>query len=257
MSGTVLDAHPAKHFLIGIGVLMVAALAAGGAGAQDTPAQNIPAQATATQDTPAQDTSASGPVPAAAAALSGGCFVAPARLSDADMQVFLADPAALLADYPSAGLPMTTRVRSLAGSSATTLDPLLGLVASASPPQVSAIGSGLARVARACAASNPDYAGLIQQKIAGLNNPQLVAAFLAASSEVQTAALGAASSAAGGAGGAIGGGGAGAAGGSSGLGTIATASGSTSSDTTVFSARPSSGNSTSDDDDDNSVSATQ
>ena len=112
-------------------------------------------------------------------------------------------------------LPLSSRVRALAGSSSATIDAILALVSGANADQKAAIGSGLARAARACAASNPEYAALIQEKVAGANSPELVTAFLAASNEVQTAALGGLTGGATGGGGAAGIGG----GGSAGLGT--------------------------------------
>lgn len=157
----------------------------------------------------AQETPATAGQPASAAETA--CFSGPAKLSDAEVQAFLAAPSSLLSEFPSGGLPLSTRVRSLAGSDASTLDPIAGLIASANPGQVSAIGSGLARVARACQTVNPEYAATIQDKVASLDNEALEVAFEAASQEVQTAAVGAVAGAGGGAtggGGAIGGGGA-------------------------------------------------
>lgn len=137
------------------------------------------------------------------------CFVGPAKMSDAEVQSFLTTPAALLTQFSSGGLPMSTRVRSLAGSDSATLDPILGLVATANPAQVAAIGAGLARVAKACAATSPEYAATISEKVALLGNPALETAFNASAAEVQTAALGAGAPAGAGGGtvGAIGGGG--------------------------------------------------
>ena len=147
--------------------------------------------------------------PVEAGAPAAGCFVAPAALSAADVSAFLAAPERLLMDFPTAGLPMANKVRSLAGSSADALAALTGLVGRANPSQVAAIGAGLARAARACAAINPLYATQIQEAVVGT---PFETAFVSASAETQTAALGAAG--AGGAGGApagaIGGAGAGA-----------------------------------------------
>lgn len=158
-------------------------------------------------------TAAATPAPAApstpAASVTGGCFVAPAALSAADVSAFLSAPDALLTNFPSAGLPLANRVRSLAGTSADTLPAMIGLLPRANPSQVAAIGAGLARAARACAAINPEYAARIQDAVAGTNNSAFETAFLGATSETQTAALGAAGAAGAGAPGAsaIGGGG--------------------------------------------------
>jgi hypothetical protein len=142
--------------------------------------------------------------PAAAAA---GCFVSPAALSPGDVSAFVAEPASLLTNYPTGGLPMSGRVRGLAGTSADTLAPLISLLENANPSQIAAIGAGLARAARACAPINPEYAAQIQEAVAGAGNPVFEAAFLGASSDTQTAALGAAGGGGAPGAGAIGGGG--------------------------------------------------
>jgi hypothetical protein len=160
----------------------------------------------------AQEPAAAATPPAVTAAETA-CFSGPAKLSEADVKSFLDQPAALLTDFPSGGLPLSTRVRSLAGSDAATLDPILSLVGSASSTQVAAIGSGLARVARACEKVNPEYAATIQDKVAALGNSALDLAFATALQEIQTAALGAAGAVGGAAGGAAGIGGTGTAGG--------------------------------------------
>jgi hypothetical protein len=123
----------------------------------------------------------------------------------------------LLTTYPTGGLPLSTRARSLAGSNLSTVDALIALASSGNKDQKAAIGAGLARAARACVASNPQYAAQIQQKVAASNLTDVVTAFLAASNDVQTAALGGAGAAGGGAGGGAGGiGGGGASNGGSG-----------------------------------------
>lgn len=140
--------------------------------------------------------------------LEPGCFVDPARLTDKEMRAFLSDPAGLLKEFPEGGLEMSSRVRALAGSSASALDPLFALVSRSTNPQVSAMAAGLARAARACAPSNPVYAVQLQERVAGIDNEVFIAAFIAASNEVQTAALGtSAASSAGGAASGIGSGG--------------------------------------------------
>ncbi|MCM2477818.1 hypothetical protein HGO38_30695 [Rhizobium sp. CG5] len=140
-------------------------------------------------------------------AQAAGCFQSPAKLNEAEINAFIASPASLLSENPTGGLPMSSRVRALSGSSADTLDLIISLVAQASPEQKAAIGSGLARAARACAAVNPEYAALIQEKVAGVTDPAVITAFLAASNEVQTAALGAGAAGGGTAAAGIGGGG--------------------------------------------------
>lgn len=161
---------------------------------------------------------------------AGGCFAGPAKMSDGDVSAFNATPASLLNNYPVGGLPMTSQVRGLAGSSASSLDALIGVASQANASQKASIGAGLARAAKSCQATSPDYAQLIQQKVAGANDKDLTAAFLAGMSDVQTAALGGGAGAGTGGGGAAGIAGGGSAGGSSGSsgtgGTSSTSSGS-------------------------------
>ncbi len=187
---------------------------------------------------------------------AAGCFVAPARMSDADIGAFVAAPDALLAQYSSGGLPLSNQARSLAGSSADTLAPLIALAGKANANQAAAIGAGLARAARACSAVNPDYAAAIQDAVAGSDIQALETAFLAGGNETQTAALGGALGGGGspttGGAGAIGGGGASGGGSNGAAGTTAA----TSSGTANFSGGAGGGYyaNNSDDNNDNSPS---
>jgi hypothetical protein len=137
---------------------------------------------------------------------AAGCLVAPASLSDSLVQAFLSSPPALLTEFPTGGIGLSNRVRSLVGTSGNTLDPIVGLVGQASQSQVAALGAGLARAAGACVAVNPDLAVRIQEAVAATDNAAFQAAFEGATPEVETAALGAAGGNAGAS--AIGGGGA-------------------------------------------------
>lgn len=148
-------------------------------------------------------------------AINGTFFVAPAKMADEEVKAFLGSPDSLLEEFLTGGLPLSTRVRSLAGSSPETLDPIVALVPKANTQQMVAIGAGLARAARALATINPEYAALIQEKIATLNNPGLNVAFASALGEIQTAALGGGGAGAGAGAGAAGIGGGGVAGGGS------------------------------------------
>lgn len=117
------------------------------------------------------------------------CFVSPAKLDDAEIAEFIGNPAGVLTENPNGGLPLSSRVRSLAGSSSAAVQAIIALVPSANIQQRAAIGSGLARAARACARPSPLYAAFIQEQVAGIDAAEVVAAFLAASEEVQTAAV--------------------------------------------------------------------
>lgn len=124
-------------------------------------------------------------------AAASGCFVGVARMSDVAIESFLAAPSDLLSANQGGGLALASAVRSLAGSSVDTLPKIQSLVSSADASQKAAIGAGLARAARACQRSAPDYAQQIQALVATSGSPELVAAFVGALNEVQTAALGA------------------------------------------------------------------
>lgn len=123
-------------------------------------------------------------------AASAGCFVGPARLDDSAINSFLNAPAELLTANSNGGLELATQIRGLAGSSADTLQKIQSLFAEANPMQKSAIGAGLARAARACQKATPDYSLQIQTLVAGSGVPELIAAFVGALNEVQTASLG-------------------------------------------------------------------
>lgn len=128
----------------------------------------------------------------------GSCFQVPAAASQAELDEFLGNPNGLLQQYPGAGLGLSSDARALAGTDADTVPVLIGLAAVASPAQQAAIAAGLAQAAAACAAQRPDFAAYIQEQIALSGQQLLIAAFIAASGDVETAALGG--------GGAIGGG---------------------------------------------------
>lgn len=207
-----------------IGAALAGAMGVSSANAQ-APAPEAPAAPAAVA--PAAPAAAP-PAGSAAAVPAAGCFVEPARLSDAEINGFVSYPTGLLTQYASGGLPLSNRVRSLVGSSQDTFEPIMALLAGATPSQVAAIGAGLARAARACSTTNPEYAALIQDRVAGSDIAGLETAFLAGSSETQTAALGGAAGGGSPTGGASGIGGGGASGGGSNGGagtTIATASG--------------------------------
>jgi putative Ca2+/H+ antiporter (TMEM165/GDT1 family) len=117
------------------------------------------------------------------------CFLSPAKLDQSEVDAFLANPSKLLADEPSGGLPLSNKVRALAGSSSNAAAKMVELSKSATDIQKAAIGAGLSRVVQACV-NNPDYAANIQKLVAEMGDSTLIAAFMAASSDVQVAAVG-------------------------------------------------------------------
>lgn len=84
---------------------------------------------------------------------------------------FLADPAALLKQYPDGGALMISRVRDLAASDPATLKEIVGLLASANPNQSTAIGTGLGQVALMAVKTDQAYANEIQEAIARSAKP--------------------------------------------------------------------------------------
>ncbi len=126
----------------------------------------------------------------AAVEAGASCFIAPAKASPEQLNAFSAQPGGLTTKYPTGGAAMSLEVRTLAGSRFDNVDRLVQLAAGSSPTQRSAIGAGLAWAARACAASQPEYALQIQEKIADSGLNDVVTAFLGAANDTATAALG-------------------------------------------------------------------
>jgi len=88
-------------------------------------------------------------------------------LSAPVIQEFLANPSALLTQYPIGGAQMIARVRDLAASDPSTLNPIVGLLATANANQSTAIGTGLGQVALMAVKTDQAYANQIQEAIAG------------------------------------------------------------------------------------------
>lgn len=93
------------------------------------------------------------------------------------IQQFLADPGALLTQYPNGGPDMIKAVQDLAASDPSTLNALLGLLAKANSDQAKAIGTALGKVAKAAAGGDPGYATQIQVGVALANNDSALGAF--------------------------------------------------------------------------------
>jgi hypothetical protein len=96
------------------------------------------------------------------------------------IQQFVADPAALLAQYPNGGPQLIAEVRDLAASDPATLKLLLGLLKSASADQASAIGTGLGQVAVMAVKTDEAYATQIQEDVVAAQNISTLVAFSAA-----------------------------------------------------------------------------
>lgn len=118
---------------------------------------------------------------------------------------FKSSPTSLLQQYPNGGPQLISRVRDLGASDPTTLPGLIALLKdpAATKDQIRAIVGGLAQVARMAAQTDQPFANEIQTAIAGTQNADVIAAYQAATGDVQIAATG---------GGGAGGGGSGAGG---------------------------------------------
>jgi FecR protein len=84
------------------------------------------------------------------------------------IQEFLANPNALLAEFPDGGPRMISRVRDLAGSDPATLNPLIGLLRAANAQQSTAIGTGLGHTALMAVKTDQAYANQIQEALAAV-----------------------------------------------------------------------------------------
>ena len=105
--------------------------------------------------------------PAAAVSAGAAVYSPQQALPAQTIQQFLADPAALLAQYPNGGPQLIARVRDLAASDSATLNALIGLLATANPNQSTAIGTALGQVALMAVKTDQAYANQIQEAIAG------------------------------------------------------------------------------------------
>lgn len=137
-----------------------------------------------------------------------GCLTPPAGAEELD--VFKKDPGALLTRFPLGSGSMASAIRVMAASDAGVLGAIAGLVKTANKAQKSAIAAGLAQAALACRSQDPALALQIQEAVAGIDSPEVLAQFAAISGDTRTAATGG--------GGGAGGGGGGGGGGASGLG---------------------------------------
>src|SRR5581483_8089800 len=105
---------------------------------------------------------------------------------------FKAAPNNLLRQYPTGGPQLISRVRDLGASDPTTLPGLIALLKdpATTKDQMRAIVAGLAQVARMAAQSDQAFANEIQTAIAGIGNPDVIAAYQAATGDVAIAATG-------------------------------------------------------------------
>jgi hypothetical protein len=121
---------------------------------------------------------------------ASGLPLAFAKLSDASIAQFKANPHALLTAFASAGLPLTTQVRSLILTDPTLIDSLIDVAKGGNDAHKAAIGAGLGQGAKIYSRSAPQTATTIQQRVALSGILQLITAYISASNGIETAAIG-------------------------------------------------------------------
>jgi hypothetical protein len=149
----------------------------------------LSAGAVAAEEAKPANTPAVTPVAATEIKPDRSCFQFPIKMDDKEVALFLGNPGGLLTDNPGGGLPMSNKVRSLAGSSAKAYDAIIGLVSKANSSQKAAIGAGLARVVTACRDSNAEFADMIQNGIAQFTDADLLAGYTGAASDTNVASV--------------------------------------------------------------------
>lgn len=112
-------------------------------------------------------------VPPASAAVYSARQALPADT----VQQFLANPSALLSQFPNGGPQLITKVRDLAASDPQTLSALIALLKSANPDQSSATGTALGQVALMAVNTDPAFANEIQTEVAQSGNASALVAF--------------------------------------------------------------------------------
>jgi len=123
-------------------------------------------------------------------ALAEGCLLAPAKLSDATMQVFKDNPRELLDRFPAGGPAMSAEVMRRVGSDTAVLPLIIQLAREGNTAHRVAIGIGLARASSACSRTHPEIEQTIKRAVAEAMLSELSTAFAAGLSSLdQTAAV--------------------------------------------------------------------
>jgi hypothetical protein len=118
-------------------------------------------------------------------------------------QQFQANPAQVLADFPTGGPLMISLIRQLAIADHADLPLIIGLLATANPDQANAIGTGLGQAALASVTADQAYAYAIQTALAATNNQTASLAFAAVMGDQGIGATGAGGGGGGGGGGPV------------------------------------------------------
>jgi hypothetical protein len=105
----------------------------------------------------------------------------------ATVDEFLANPTAVMAQYPNGGADFISLVRDVATSHPEALATITALLSSGSPDQQAAIGSGLGQAYTAMLTANPTYAASIQAAIGASSSSDAQTAYAGATGNVSTA----------------------------------------------------------------------
>jgi hypothetical protein len=131
--------------------------------------------------------SASGEVPGPAAAT--GCFTDPALVRAEDAAAFLRDPEASIAALPDE-LAIVGQVRLVVMSDPSAVEPMVALLTSLPAARANAVAAGLGRAAGECEPTQLQVATDIQNRVAAIDNVDVLTAFMAALGQQGTAAIG-------------------------------------------------------------------
>jgi hypothetical protein len=105
----------------------------------------------------------------------------------ATVDQFLANPTAVMAQYPNGGADFISLVRDVATSHPEALATITALLSSGSADQQAAIGSGLGQAYTAMLTANPTYAASIQSAIGASSSSDAQTAYSGATGNVSTA----------------------------------------------------------------------
>lgn len=125
-------------------------------------------------------------------AASAAIYPPQRQLSVTVLSEFKAAPNSLLQQYPTGGPELISRVRDLGASDPATVPGLIALLKdpATTKDQMRAIVVGLAQLARMAAQQDQAFANEIQTAIAGTGNPDVIAAYQAATGDAAIAATG-------------------------------------------------------------------
>jgi hypothetical protein len=124
------------------------------------------------------------------ATIGSGPLIAKEAYRTPGVSEFLANPGALLKQYPDGGARLADLVQQLALTDSSTFKIFIDLVAIANPSQRASIGEGLAQAAKIKVLTNRVLAEDWEDQIAAIDDPNFKAAATAALGDVRLGAVG-------------------------------------------------------------------